>query len=144
MDAEKFSHFFGNVPVFKVPRAEHSHCFTSSAMHSYAVQPTCMSTSLGVIPFPLQRHHPTAPSSPTHPPFLLQIPGRTFPVDVLFSRNNCQDYVDAAVKQVIQVHLQATSGDILVFMPGQEDIEVTCGSISGTCDTCSISLEYLV
>ncbi|XP_034251068.1 pre-mRNA-splicing factor ATP-dependent RNA helicase PRP16 [Thrips palmi] len=54
------------------------------------------------------------------------IPGRTFPVDVLFSRNPVEDYVDAAVKQALQIHLQPTVGDILIFMPGQEDIEVTC------------------
>jgi len=37
-----------------------------------------------------------------------------------------EDYVDAAVKQGIKVHLQYPSGDILVFMTGQEDIEATC------------------
>lgn len=60
------------------------------------------------------------------------IPGRTFPVDTLFSKSTCSDYVDAAVKQVMTVHLQNYSkykrndGDILVFMTGQEDIEMTC------------------
>lgn len=54
------------------------------------------------------------------------IPGRTFPVDTLYSKNSCEDYVDSAVKQCLQIHLQPTIGDILIFMPGQEDIEVTC------------------
>lgn len=54
------------------------------------------------------------------------IPGRTFPVEVLFARNAVEDYVEAAVKQALQIHLQPTKGDILIFMPGQEDIEVTC------------------
>lgn len=54
------------------------------------------------------------------------IPGRTFPVEMFFSRNVVEDYVEAAVKQTLQIHLQAEEGDILVFMPGQEDIEVTC------------------
>lgn len=58
------------------------------------------------------------------------IPGRTFPVDLMFSKNPCEDYVDSAVKQAIQVHLQPTVGDILIFMPGQEDIEVTCEVIA--------------
>jgi len=58
------------------------------------------------------------------------IPGRTFPVDVLFSRNPCEDYVESAVRQVIQIHLQPSMGDILVFMPGQEEIEVTCDVIA--------------
>ncbi|KAH9495949.1 Pre-mRNA-splicing factor ATP-dependent RNA helicase PRP16 [Bulinus truncatus] len=58
------------------------------------------------------------------------IPGRTFPVDILYSKNPQEDYVDAAVKQALQIHLGGQSGDMLIFMPGQEDIEVTCELIS--------------
>lgn len=54
------------------------------------------------------------------------IPGRTYPVETVFSKNVVEDYVDAAVKQAIQIHLGLPDGDILIFMPGQEDIEVTC------------------
>lgn len=32
--------------------------------------------------------------------------------------------MEAAVKQSLQVHLSGAPGDILIFMPGQEDIEV--------------------
>lgn len=54
------------------------------------------------------------------------IQGRTFPVDNLFSKTACEDYVDSAVKQVLAIHLRMPpGGDILVFMTGQEDIEVT-------------------
>ncbi|KAI8504571.1 Pre-mRNA-splicing factor ATP-dependent RNA helicase PRP16 [Branchiostoma belcheri] len=63
-----------------------------------------------------------------------QIPGRTFPVDLLFSKNVVEDYVDAAVKQALQIHLQPMQGDILIFMPGQEDIEVTCDQIQERLD----------
>lgn len=54
------------------------------------------------------------------------IPGRTFPVDIQFSRSPCEDYVDAAVQQVLRIHVSQPAGDILVFMTGQEDIEITC------------------
>ncbi|KAJ5142789.1 uncharacterized protein N7515_001576 [Penicillium bovifimosum] len=54
------------------------------------------------------------------------IPGRTFPVDLHFSRTPCEDYVDSAVKQVLAIHVSQPAGDILVFMTGQEDIEATC------------------
>ncbi|KAK6541176.1 DEAH-box RNA helicase prp16, variant 2 [Orbilia ellipsospora] len=54
------------------------------------------------------------------------IPGRTFPVDILWSKSPCEDYVDAAVKQVLSIHLGQGVGDVLVFMTGQEDIEATC------------------
>ncbi|KAG4306217.1 hypothetical protein PORY_000205 [Pneumocystis oryctolagi] len=58
------------------------------------------------------------------------IPGRTFPVDILFSKSPCEDYVDSAVKQVLTIHLSHPPGDILVFMTGQEDIEITCQVIT--------------
>ncbi|KAI9351303.1 P-loop containing nucleoside triphosphate hydrolase protein [Obelidium mucronatum] len=57
------------------------------------------------------------------------IPGRTFPVDVMFSKTPCEDYVDSAVKQVLAIHLSHPPGDILVFMTGQEDIEITCSVV---------------
>ncbi|KAL7305956.1 hypothetical protein TKK_0001429 [Trichogramma kaykai] len=55
-----------------------------------------------------------------------KIPGRTYPVEIIHQKDHVEDYVDGAVKQVMQIHLQHPSGDVLVFMPGQEDIEVTC------------------
>lgn len=75
LDAEKFSDYFGRVPIFKIP-------------------------------------------------------GRTFPVEVLFSRVVVDDYVDAAVKQAITIHLQREAGDILVFMTGQEEIDGVCTLIT--------------
>ncbi|KAL9607828.1 MAG: hypothetical protein Q9167_007291 [Letrouitia subvulpina] len=54
------------------------------------------------------------------------IPGRTFPVDIQYSRTPCEDYVDSAVKQILAIHVSQPAGDILVFMTGQEDIEITC------------------
>ncbi|KAK6202462.1 P-loop containing nucleoside triphosphate hydrolase protein [Scheffersomyces amazonensis] len=56
------------------------------------------------------------------------IPGRTFPVDIMYSKSSNSDHVEAAVKQILTVHLQSStdSGDILVFMTGQDDIETTC------------------
>ena len=54
------------------------------------------------------------------------IPGRTFPVQQYFSKTIQEDYVDAAVRQALTIHLQNGPGDILIFMTGQEDIEATC------------------
>ena len=54
------------------------------------------------------------------------IPGRTFPVDIQYSRSPCEDYVESAVKQVLAIHVSQGQGDILVFMTGQEDIDITC------------------
>ena len=40
-----------------------------------------------------------------------KIPGRTFPVDVLYSKTVLDDYVDAAVKQSLQIHLMPQKGE---------------------------------
>ncbi|PWZ01148.1 putative PRP16-RNA-dependent ATPase [Testicularia cyperi] len=61
---------------------------------------------------------------------MFTIPGRTFPVDTMFSKTPCEDYVESAVKQALSIHLSHPRGDILIFMTGQEDIEVTCQIIS--------------
>ncbi|TMW57702.1 hypothetical protein Poli38472_014305 [Pythium oligandrum] len=57
---------------------------------------------------------------------MFTIPGRTFHVETYYAKSPAEDYVDAAVKQVIQIHLSHPPGDVLVFMTGQEDIEATC------------------
>jgi len=49
---------------------------------------------------------------------IFNISGRTFPVDIFFSKSIFEDYVDAAVKQALTIHLQNDIGDILVFMTG--------------------------
>ncbi|XP_074378490.1 pre-mRNA-splicing factor ATP-dependent RNA helicase DEAH7-like [Apium graveolens] len=75
LNAEKFSHFFGGVPIF-------------------------------------------------------HIPGRTFPVQTLYSKTPCEDYVEAAVKQAMTIHIASAPGDILVFMTGQDEIEAACYALS--------------
>jgi len=70
------------------------------------------------------------------------IPGRTFPVDVLFSKTPCEDYVDSAVKQALQIHISHPPGDVLIFMTGQEDIECTCEVIRGACLPLPLSARY--
>ena len=72
---------------------------------------------------------------------VFKIPGRTFPVETLFSKTPQEDYVEAAVKQAIAIHLGHPTGDILIFMTGQEEIEATCFAlqVSSKLDTCSWS-----
>ena len=63
------------------------------------------------------------------------IPGRTFPVDVLWARTPQEDYVEAAVKQALTIHLRDPPGDVLIFMTGQEEIEATCYSLAERLDS---------
>ncbi|CAH9108210.1 unnamed protein product [Cuscuta epithymum] len=57
---------------------------------------------------------------------IFNIPGRTFPVQHMYSKTPCEDYVEAAVKQAMTIHITSAPGDILIFMTGQDEIEATC------------------
>jgi ATP-dependent RNA helicase DHX8/PRP22 len=56
---------------------------------------------------------------------ILTIPGRTFPVEILFAKEPESDYLDAALITVMQIHLSEPPGDILVFLTGQEEIDTS-------------------
>ncbi|TPX50976.1 hypothetical protein SeLEV6574_g00559 [Synchytrium endobioticum] len=56
---------------------------------------------------------------------IVNIPGRQYPVEIFHADDKQEDYLDAAVSATIQTHINqpANSGDILVFLTGQEEIE---------------------
>jgi len=52
------------------------------------------------------------------------VPGRTFKVDVFYTDKPQVDYQNSCVTAVLQLHLEKPiDGDILVFLPGAEEIE---------------------
>lgn len=57
---------------------------------------------------------------------IFTIPGRTFPVEILYSKEPESDYLDAALVTVMEIHLSEPAGDILVFLTGQEEIDTAC------------------
>lgn len=58
---------------------------------------------------------------------LMSVPGRTFPVEIFYTPEPERDYLEAAVRTVIQIHLcEEIEGDILLFLTGQEEIEDAC------------------
>jgi len=71
---------------------------------------------------------------------VFEIPGRTFRVERVYAKTPVEDYVDAAVKQALSIHLLQPPGDILIFMTGQEDIEVGCQAIRRRMSSLTISL----
>nr|CAD2137680.1 unnamed protein product [Meloidogyne enterolobii] len=61
---------------------------------------------------------------------LLSVPGRTFPVEIFYTPEPERDYLEAAVRTVIQIHIcEEVQGDILLFLTGQEEIEDACKRI---------------
>lgn len=52
------------------------------------------------------------------------IEGRQFPVEIIYSPEPVQDFVDACLRTIFQIHYkEPTPGDILVFLTGQETVE---------------------
>ncbi|KAH6911559.1 ATP-dependent RNA helicase Prh1 [Coprinopsis sp. MPI-PUGE-AT-0042] len=60
---------------------------------------------------------------------VLYVQGRQHPVTNYYSAENQLDYVDSAMRTFFQIHLDRPPGDVLIFLPGQEDIESLQASI---------------
>eukprot|EP00047_Mylnosiga_fluctuans_P021814 m.109410 g.109410 ORF g.109410 m.109410 type:complete len:676 (+) comp9039_c1_seq2:13-2040(+) len=55
---------------------------------------------------------------------VLYVAGRQHPIDIFYTAEPVSDYLDAAMVAVLQIHQSAPpTGDILVFLTGQEEIE---------------------
>jgi ATP-dependent RNA helicase DHX8/PRP22 len=57
---------------------------------------------------------------------IFSIPGRTYPVEILYSREPESDYLDSALTAVMQIHIAEPAGDILLFLTGKEEIDTSC------------------
>lgn len=53
---------------------------------------------------------------------LLSVPGRTHPVEILWASEPTNDYLEAVIQTVFQIHAEEEQeeGDILIFLTGQE------------------------
>ncbi|CAD0040894.1 unnamed protein product [Aureobasidium pullulans] len=64
---------------------------------------------------------------------IMNIPGRTFDVEMNYSMQPEANYLSAAITTVFQIHLsQPMPGDILVFLTGQDEIEQANESLQET------------
>lgn len=60
---------------------------------------------------------------------IFTIPGRMFPVEIMYTKEPEADYLDASIITVMQIHLSEPAGDILVFLTGQEEIDTCCETL---------------
>ena len=49
-----------------------------------------------------------------------------YPVEIYFTPKPEREYVEAAIRTVIQIHLLEDPGDILLFLTGEQEIMDTC------------------
>ncbi|KAL6339905.1 hypothetical protein AAG906_034995 [Vitis piasezkii] len=61
---------------------------------------------------------------------LMKVPGRLHPVEIFYTQEPERDYLEAAIRTVVQIHMCEGAGDILVFLTGEEEIEDACKKIS--------------
>ncbi|CAK9072705.1 Probable ATP-dependent RNA helicase prh1, partial [Durusdinium trenchii] len=54
---------------------------------------------------------------------LIQVPGRQHAVQVFYTPSPEPDVLEAALVAVLQLHVSRPPGDVLVFLPGQDDID---------------------
>lgn len=54
---------------------------------------------------------------------IFTIPGRPHEIEVFYTKQPESDYISAAIISCLQIHASGEVGDILVFLPGQEEIE---------------------
>ncbi|CAJ0924802.1 unnamed protein product [Ranitomeya imitator] len=64
---------------------------------------------------------------------IFRIPGRRYPVDIYYTKAPEADYLEACVVSVLQIHVTQPTGDILVFLTGQEEIEACCEMLQERC-----------
>ncbi|CXJ24505.1 pre-mRNA-splicing factor ATP-dependent RNA helicase PRP2, putative [Plasmodium berghei] len=55
---------------------------------------------------------------------IFYVPGRKYNVDIYYTINNESNYLSAIVITILQIHITQGKGDILVFLPGQFEIEL--------------------
>ncbi|KAF2325077.1 hypothetical protein GH714_022649 [Hevea brasiliensis] len=61
---------------------------------------------------------------------LMRVPGRLHPVEIFYTQEPERDYLEAAIRTVVQIHVYEPPGDILVFLTGEEEIEDACRKIT--------------
>jgi ATP-dependent RNA helicase DHX8/PRP22 len=54
---------------------------------------------------------------------VLNVPGKLYPVEILYSKERPVSYIESSLKVAIDIHVREPEGDILIFMTGQDDIE---------------------
>ncbi|CAA7043469.1 unnamed protein product [Microthlaspi erraticum] len=54
---------------------------------------------------------------------VLNVPGKLYPVEILYSKERPGSYIESSLNVAIDIHVREPEGDILIFMTGQDDIE---------------------
>ncbi|GAA99790.1 uncharacterized protein L969DRAFT_89076 [Mixia osmundae IAM 14324] len=75
---------------------------------------------------------------------IFKIPGRMYPVDLLYTPQPEANYLHAAVTTIFQIHTSQPKGDILVFLTGQDEIEAAQENLEETARALKDSIKELM
>uniref|UniRef100_A0A6A7FXD4 RNA helicase n=1 Tax=Hirondellea gigas TaxID=1518452 RepID=A0A6A7FXD4_9CRUS len=64
---------------------------------------------------------------------LLKVPGRLHPVEIFYTPEPETDYLESALRTVLQIHMCEPEGDVLLFLTGEQEIDQTCRRITEEC-----------
>ncbi|KAJ2672161.1 hypothetical protein GGI25_005234 [Coemansia spiralis] len=74
---------------------------------------------------------------------ILSISGRIFPVDIHYLTASCENYLVAATETATKIHISEGPGDILIFLPGKNEIEQAISTLNDQIDS-SNNLDSLL
>jgi pre-mRNA-splicing factor ATP-dependent RNA helicase DHX15/PRP43 len=61
---------------------------------------------------------------------LMKVPGRLHKVEIFYTPEPERDYLEAAYRTVMQIHMCEDEGDILLFLTGEQEIEDACKKVT--------------
>ena len=62
-------------------------------------------------------------------PPVMKIESRQFPVSIHFNKHTYSDYMSEALRKVCKIHKRLPDGGILVFLTGQQEVNVLCSRL---------------
>lgn len=78
---------------------------------------------------------------------IYRVPGRMFPVKLLYTIEPVQDYIDTTILAIFQIHTDPKNvqgGDILVFLTGQEEIEAVQKTLEEFGPQCPVGTPKMI
>ncbi len=62
-------------------------------------------------------------------PPVIKVDARQFPVSIHFNKHTVEDYLAEAYKKICRIHERLPEGGILVFVTGQQEVNVLCNKL---------------
>ncbi|KAJ3289529.1 hypothetical protein HK104_007398 [Borealophlyctis nickersoniae] len=75
---------------------------------------------------------------------IFNIPGRRYPVEVFHTAAPEANYLGAAITTIMQIHVTQPKGDVLLFLTGQEEIEMAEESLKSICRNLGSKIAELI